>query len=46
MVDEAIATISKYGDFEQFASDDPYVKAENWDFMNIPDGVDEEIPFN
>ena len=46
MVDEAIATISKYGDFEQFASDDPYVKAENWDFMNIQDGVDEEIPFN
>lgn len=26
MVDEAIATISKYGDFEQFASDEPYVK--------------------
>lgn len=26
MVNEAIATISKYGDFEQFASDDPYVK--------------------
>ncbi len=26
MVDEAIATISKYGDFEQFVSDDPYVK--------------------
>ena len=46
MVDEAIATISKYGDFEQFASDDPYVNAENWDFMNIQDGVDEEIPFN
>ena len=46
MVDEAIATISKYGDFEQFASDDPYVKAENWDFMNIPDTANEEIPFN
>lgn len=32
MVDEAIATISKYGDFEQFASDDPYVKedARTW----------------
>ena len=26
MVDEAVATISKYGDFEQFASDDPYAK--------------------
>ena len=46
MVDEAVATISKYGDFEQFASDEPYVKAENWDFMNIPEGTDEEIPFN
>lgn len=28
MVDEAIATISKYGDFEQFVSDEPYVKIE------------------
>ena len=46
MVDEAIASISKYGDFEQFASDDPYVKEETPEFMNIPDGVDEEIPFN
>ncbi len=46
MVDEAIATISKYGDFEQFVSDEPYVKAKKWDFMNISDGADEEIPFN
>lgn len=28
MVDEAIKTISEYGDFEQFASDEPYVKGE------------------
>ena len=46
MVDEAIATISKYGDFEQFASDEPYVKEETPDFMNIPEDADEEIPFN
>lgn len=46
MVDDAIATISKYGDFEQFVSDEPYVKADNMDFMNIPDDADEEIPFN
>ena len=26
MVDTAIATINKYGDFEWFVSDDPYVK--------------------
>lgn len=47
MVDEAIATISKYGDFEQFASDEPYVKAMDQDFMNIPEDADEDegIPF-
>lgn len=47
MVDEAIAAISKYGDFEQFVSDEPYVKAEDClDFMDIPEGAGEEIPFN
>lgn len=47
MVDEAIATISKYGDFEQFASDEPYVKEDKVpDFMNIPDDAEDEIPFN
>lgn len=46
MVDEAIAAISKYGDFEQFASDEPYVKEETPDFMNIPEDAEEEIPFN
>lgn len=29
MVDAAVADISKYGDFEWFISDDPYVKAED-----------------
>ncbi len=47
MVDEAIAAISKYGDFEQFVSEEPYVKAEgSLEFMNIPEGAGEEIPFN
>ena len=43
LVDEAIDTISKYGDFELFASDDPYF---DMSFMNIPEGVDEEVPFD
>lgn len=31
LVDDAIETISKYGDFEWFASDDPYIcDKENW----------------
>ena len=29
LVDEAVATISKYGDFEWFVSDDPYVTVSN-----------------
>lgn len=29
LVDDAVDTISKYGDFEWFVSDDPYVKKEN-----------------
>ena len=41
LVDDAVETISKYGDFEWFISDDPYVK----DFMYIPDGAPEETPF-
>ncbi len=47
LVDDAVETISKYGDFEWFVSDDPYIsKPRLEDFMNIPDDVDEEIPFN
>ena len=45
-VDAAIAEISKYGDFEQFASDDPYVCTDPpMDFMYIPPGVTGDIPF-
>ena len=35
LVDEAIATISQYGDFEQFTSDAPYI-----DFP-----LDDELPY-
>lgn len=51
LVDEAVKSISQYGDFEWFVSDDPYVKElgandADVDFMNIPEDADEEgIPF-
>ena len=51
LVDDAIETISKYGDFEMFVSDDPYISEEKPktipnDFMNIPEGAPEELPFD
>lgn len=49
LVDDAIETISQYGDFEMFASDDPYIpepKTDVSDFMNIPVDADEEVPFD
>ena len=48
LVDDAVETISKYGDFEWFVSDDPYVpkKPPLPDFMNIPDDAPEELPFD
>lgn len=47
LVDDAVETISKYGDFEWFVSDDPYIpKPRLEDFMNIPEDADEELPFN
>ena len=46
LVNDAIEVISKYGDYEWFISEDPYIpKPRLNDFMNIPDGYDEEIPF-
>lgn len=42
LVDDAIDTISEYGDFERFTSD----QNEDLSWMDIPDGViDGEIPF-
>ena len=44
LVDDAVETISKYGDFEWFVSDDPYIPKQRMeDFMNIPEDADEEL---
>jgi len=47
LVDDAISTINTYGDFEWFASNDPYIPKPKVD-MYIPDDADEEegLPFN
>ena len=50
LVDEAIDSISQYGDFEWFVSDDPYIPKKKEeplpDFMTIPeDTEEEELPF-
>lgn len=43
LVDEAVDTISKYGDFERFVSDDIV----SMDWMNVPDDVSEDgVPFD
>lgn len=50
LVDDAVETISEYGDAEWFMSDDPYMaedsKANLDDFMNIPEDSPEEVPWN
>lgn len=51
LVDDAVDAISKYGDFEWFVSDDPYIPKPKEDslpdFMKIPDDVTEdEIPWD
>lgn len=46
MVDEAVAAISKYVDIEQFTADEPYKKKDDLSWLYVPEGVDEEIPFN
>ena len=45
LVDDAVDTISQYGDFEWFISDDPVPLPER-DFMYIPNGSPEEVPFS
>lgn len=40
LVDDAVDTISKYGDFERFASDDDY----SW--LNVSEEIEEGIPFD
>lgn len=50
LVNDAIESISKHGDYEWFISEDPYIPKEKPlpDFMNIPEGTDEEVelPWN
>lgn len=46
LVDDAVDTISEYGDFEWFVSDDTYVSPPKEDFMNIPEDSPEEVPFD
>lgn len=50
LCDDAIKTISQYGDFEWFASDEPYIQRDEMpdleDFMNVPEGIDDEVPFD
>ena len=41
LVDDAVETISQYGDFEMFVSEDPLAP-----YMNIPENSDEEMPFS
>lgn len=46
LVDDAVDTISQYGDFEWFVSDDPYIPKDTTpDFMRIPNIDEEELPF-
>ena len=48
LVDAAVESISQYGDFEWFTSDDnePMPEKLPKDFISIPDGVDELVPFD
>ena len=41
MVNDRVDDISALGDFEWFVSDDPYLG----DFMNVPEGGPDEVPF-
>ena len=45
LVDDAVATISQFGDFEWFVSDDPYIPEPKPDFMTVPDNAPDEIPW-
>ena len=47
LVDDAVDTISEFGDFERFVSDDPYpVQDPMPNFMNIPEDAPEELPWD
>ena len=44
LINDAVEVISKYGDFEWFVSDDPYI-SKGPDWMRIPDVDEDELPF-
>ena len=45
LINDAVDVISKYGDFEWFVSDDPYIPDPNF-YINVPKWInDEEAPF-
>lgn len=48
LIDDAVDVISKYGDFEWFVSDDPYISKVPPNFMRIPENADEDegMPFD
>lgn len=47
LVDDAVETISQYGDFEYFISDETYTDVIKSDFINVPEGAPEEgLPFD
>jgi hypothetical protein len=46
LANAARETVSKYGDFENFVSDDPLMGQPLPDFMNIPETAEEELPFD
>lgn len=48
LINEAVASIEKYGDYEWFVSEDPYVpKPTLSQFMNVPESADENgVPFD
>lgn len=47
LVNDAVDTISQYGDFSWFVSDDPYISPERMpEFMNIPEDAPEELPWD
>ena len=45
LANDAIETIYKYGDYEWFVSDDPYISKVIPNFMDIPVDADEITPF-
>ena len=43
MVDDAIDTISQFGDFEQFASDDPYISDDAPPWFGADEPYEDEV---